>query len=247
MDPFENDNDPLDLSENSNPTPSPSENDPPTPESVEEPAAQSSLTTSTEPTTQSAPAKAMEEWKEPQMAPVTKESNGVTILVLGIILALAAGIVFLSVQNHSLRERIDLLNSQFEESQSQMKFSESQAKLSLDQAQWRNADLQGQLDRASQTFNVGLQAATAKSDGLKIISAVYGSGQNFRDVTDRVCETLGRPDYEVYAKPEWLKTDPSPGWNKELIIIYEYRGTRRIHLAGEGGRVTVAMLASAPK
>lgn len=77
---------------------------------------------------------------------------------------------------------------------------------------------------------------------LLIISAVYGSGTHFADVTYRVNDLLRQPGVEFFARPEWLKADPTPGWNKALVIVYEHQGHRRIFTAGEGGRVSVDTL-----
>jgi hypothetical protein len=75
--------------------------------------------------------------------------------------------------------------------------------------------------------------------GLLIISAVYGSGVHFADVTARVSELLYQPGVEFFARPEWLNADPTPGWNKALVIVFEYRGQRRIFTSGEGGKVSL--------
>jgi hypothetical protein len=77
---------------------------------------------------------------------------------------------------------------------------------------------------------------------LLIISATYGSGANFADVTDRVNDLLRQPRVEFFARPEWLNADPTPGWNKALVIVYEYKGHRHIFTTGEGGRVTAKLL-----
>jgi arabinogalactan endo-1,4-beta-galactosidase len=77
---------------------------------------------------------------------------------------------------------------------------------------------------------------------LNIISAVYGSGTHFADVTARVQMRLHTGNGEFFANPEWLKADPTPGWNKELIITYEYAGQRKMFNAGENSRITYKML-----
>ncbi|HEY1683802.1 MAG TPA: hypothetical protein VGG19_03485 [Tepidisphaeraceae bacterium] len=75
-----------------------------------------------------------------------------------------------------------------------------------------------------------------------LISAVYGSGVKFADVTARVDLLLHRPNSAFYAHPEWLGTDPTPGWNKVLVIVYELQGRRRLFTAGEGGKVSQELL-----
>ncbi|MGC3959524.1 MAG: hypothetical protein QM813_16735 [Verrucomicrobiota bacterium] len=82
---------------------------------------------------------------------------------------------------------------------------------------------------------------------LLVISAVYGSGTHFVDVTYRVNDLLRQPGVEFFARPEWLHADPTPGWNKALVIIFDHKGQRRIFTAGEGGRVSVDTLLDAKK
>jgi len=86
--------------------------------------------------------------------------------------------------------------------------------------------------------------AMAKSNAaaLLIISATYGSGTNYSDVTYRVNDLLRQPDVEFFARPEWLDADPTPGWNKALVIVYEVQGHRRTFTAGEGGKVSASIL-----
>jgi hypothetical protein len=86
------------------------------------------------------------------------------------------------------------------------------------------------------------RAASSAADKLLVVSAVYGSGISFADVTNRVDELLHQPDTEFFARPEWLNADPTPGWNKALVIVYEMNGRRRIFTAGEGGKVSSQQL-----
>ena len=79
---------------------------------------------------------------------------------------------------------------------------------------------------------------------LNVISATYGSGDHFADVSDRVKEILAAPGAEFAAKPDWLGADPTPGWNKALVIVYEFQGKRRLFNCGEGGAVSAAILAA---
>jgi hypothetical protein len=74
-----------------------------------------------------------------------------------------------------------------------------------------------------------------------VISAVYGSGTNFADVSIRVSD-LVHQESQFQAHPSWLKVDPSPGWNKALVVIYDVKGQRHIFTTGEGGRVSAAIL-----
>ncbi len=77
------------------------------------------------------------------------------------------------------------------------------------------------------------------TEHLLVISAVYGSGDKFADVTYRVNDLLRDPETVFWAKPQWLGADPTPGWNKALVIVYEHDGRRRIFSTGEGGEVSV--------
>ena len=77
---------------------------------------------------------------------------------------------------------------------------------------------------------------------LLIVSAVYGSGTHFADVTYRVNDLLRDPDVEFFAQPGWLNADPTPGWNKALVVVYEVDGQRRVFTTGEGGSVTLGKL-----
>jgi len=79
---------------------------------------------------------------------------------------------------------------------------------------------------------------------LRIISAVYGSGSNFADVSRQVGD-LVRQKSDFSAQPGSLKADPSPGWNKTLVIVYVVRGQRHIFTTGEGGKVSAAILLKA--
>jgi hypothetical protein len=53
---------------------------------------------------------------------------------------------------------------------------------------------------------------------------------------------LRHPDVEFFARPDWLGADPTPGWNKALVILYEFKRQRQIFATGEGGKVSVAVL-----
>jgi hypothetical protein len=86
------------------------------------------------------------------------------------------------------------------------------------------------------------QAVSLPSANLLIISAIYGSGSNFADVTYRVNDLIHQPGVEFFARPEWLHADPTPGWNKALVIVYEFKGRRQIFTTGEGGKVNADLL-----
>jgi len=83
--------------------------------------------------------------------------------------------------------------------------------------------------------------ASASAD-LLIIAAVYGSGASYADVTYRVNDMIHQPAVEFLARPEWLQADPTPGWNKALVIVYGFKGQRHIFTCGEGGLVSAEIL-----
>ena len=103
----------------------------------------------------------------------------------------------------------------------------------------QNHSLQAKVERLT---SAAVPPSPPAPAALKIISAIYGSGSSFADVTDRVNELLSKPDSEFNARPDWLHADPLPHWNKQLLIIYEWHGQRRMFSAGEGGRVSLAAL-----
>lgn len=77
---------------------------------------------------------------------------------------------------------------------------------------------------------------------VKLISAVYGSGTQFSDVTDRVQALLGEPGAVFQANPHWLGADLTPGWNKALVMVHELDGKRRTFTVGENGAVSAALM-----
>jgi len=77
---------------------------------------------------------------------------------------------------------------------------------------------------------------------FRVISATYGSGGKVAEVTDQVGQLLQDTNAEFWARPSILGADPTPGWNKQLIIIYELQGKRHLFTTGEGGHVSAAGL-----
>lgn len=80
-----------------------------------------------------------------------------------------------------------------------------------------------------------------EKSGLQITSATYGSGTNFADVTDETTKLLNQQT-KFFARPEWLRVDPTPGWNKALVIVFTFEGHRYIFSCGEGGEVRIPLL-----
>ncbi|MES2438783.1 MAG: hypothetical protein V4584_06945 [Verrucomicrobiota bacterium] len=77
--------------------------------------------------------------------------------------------------------------------------------------------------------------------GIQILSATYGSGVNFSDVTDETIKLLNQQS-RFYASPEWLRADPTPGWNKAFVIVFKHQEKRYLFSCGEGGKVDVPLL-----
>ena len=80
-------------------------------------------------------------------------------------------------------------------------------------------------------------AEHCSSSDLFIISATFGSGITFADVTARVSELIQQPNTSFLAQPKWLHADPTPGQSKSLIITYSYRGRRHLYCTVEGTEV----------
>ena len=71
---------------------------------------------------------------------------------------------------------------------------------------------------------------------------IQGEGGRADGFAGAAAVWLRQPDGEFFARPEWLKVDPTPGWNKALVIVYDCKGHRHIFTAGEGGKVNLAEL-----
>ena len=91
-----------------------------------------------------------------------------------------------------------------------------------------------------------LLAGCSQSNSVQIISAVYGSGKSFADVSDRVGVLVQKPS-GFNAQPGWLNADPTPGWNKTLVIVYKVKGHRSIYTAQEGDWVNAKLLLEAAR
>ena len=101
---------------------------------------------------------------------------------------------------------------------------------------------QSSRSQSSSAASTSSSAAKSSPADCLIVSAVYGSGVHYADVTERVNELLRQPGTEFYAHPQWLHADPTPYWNKALVIIYEVKGQRHIFTTGEGGGVSLEQL-----
>ncbi|MDF1860369.1 MAG: hypothetical protein P1U87_09140 [Verrucomicrobiales bacterium] len=77
---------------------------------------------------------------------------------------------------------------------------------------------------------------------IKLISAAYGSADQFVDVTKRVARLLQEPDAKFYVRPYWLGVDPAKQTKKALVITYRWKGKREIRSVMEHGEVTAGLL-----
>ena len=80
---------------------------------------------------------------------------------------------------------------------------------------------------------------------LKIISAVYGSGRTFTDVTARVNTLLNQSPNGFRARPGRMLVDPTPDATKILVIVYEYKGQQHTLTKGQRGKVSIQILEEA--
>ncbi|HWC61470.1 MAG TPA: hypothetical protein VHC44_17390 [Verrucomicrobiae bacterium] len=84
----------------------------------------------------------------------------------------------------------------------------------------------------------------AQSD-LKIISAVYGSGKTFVDVTQRVDDLLNQLPKGFRARPARMLVNPTPNTTMSLVIVYQYKGQQHTLTKGQRGRVSIQILQEA--
>ena len=157
----------------------------------------------------------------------TAAGRRTSFLVWSLVLTLLAMIVIcLLVRLAGLQTRLSALRAETQ-----------QARLHADDLQVKLFQLNKAQEKRDR-FNAALHQA----EGLWIVSAIYGSGTHFADVSARVNELLHETNAQFYAHPDSLGTDPTPGWNKTLVIIYELQGERHLFTTGEGGQVSSAAL-----
>ena len=69
---------------------------------------------------------------------------------------------------------------------------------------------------------------------VKILSASYGTGGKFADVTARVKHYVEDKKETFWANKDTLKSDPNPGWNKSITVKYIKDGIKRERRWGKG-------------
>ncbi len=94
----------------------------------------------------------------------------------------------------------------------------------------------------------GSEPARAKKQSpvmnLLVISAVFGAGTHFIDVTNRVNYLLYKSDDGFFVNPPVFGSDPIPYTRKELVVVYEFKGRRQICTIDETGQVSLDILRS---
>ena len=68
--------------------------------------------------------------------------------------------------------------------------------------------------------------APAAAPAVKIVSARWGGGNNWSDVTQKMIE-LVTAGGDIWANPTTLGADPTPGWRKHLEITYVKDGQQK--------------------
>ncbi|MGC4007139.1 MAG: hypothetical protein QM811_30030 [Pirellulales bacterium] len=82
--------------------------------------------------------------------------------------------------------------------------------------------------------NKPLPGANAAPERLTIVSARWGGGNNWTDVTARAQEGVKKNEW-VWATTDYLRADPTPGWRKTLEITFLKDGQNTTSKIGEGG------------
>ncbi len=79
----------------------------------------------------------------------------------------------------------------------------------------------------------------SQNQGVYIVRARYGYGNQTLDVTDRVQGMVRNGRMEFRVGNDTLGTDPAPGRRKSLEIVYRYRGQEQRVRTDEGGVVRI--------
>lgn len=93
----------------------------------------------------------------------------------------------------------------------------------------------------------GLGCSKNNNSQVQVISAAYGVGTNFADVSIRVGNLLDNMNTGFEVHPNYLQADPLNGYNKFLVVVYEAKGRRHIFTASEGDTVSAQTLIEAAK
>jgi hypothetical protein len=100
------------------------------------------------------------------------------------------------------------------------------------------------LDRRSEATAARLRedqallAAARAHEPPRIVSASFGTGQKWADVTERV-KQLAESSQVVRVNAHSLGVDPAPGWRKRLEIVYTEDGERRTYMIDGDSEIRV--------
>lgn len=100
------------------------------------------------------------------------------------------------------------------------------------------------LDRRSEAAAARLRedqaalAAARAHEPPRIVSASFGRGDKWADVTDRIRQ-LAASSQVVRANARTLGIDPDPGWRKRLEIVYLEDGERRTFMIDTDSEIRV--------
>ena len=76
-------------------------------------------------------------------------------------------------------------------------------------------------------FFAHFDATARANDEFRIISAKYGIPGNYRDVTHTVRDFVSGHSISMKVSNQNLETDPAPGKEKEMVVVYEQYGQKK--------------------
>jgi hypothetical protein len=75
--------------------------------------------------------------------------------------------------------------------------------------------------------------------GLNIVSAKWGAGRQWQDVTSRVQSYVRNNRISVKVTPQNMGGDPAQGVSKTLTVVYQYQGRQNNTSLPEGAMLTL--------
>lgn len=99
----------------------------------------------------------------------------------------------------------------------------------------------------NQPFENRTAAATAGAGSLTIHRATYAAGDQSADVTRRVRELVRDNQLSLTVDYQLLRSDPSPGWIKNLTVDYTLDGVRGTKVVPDNQVMEIARAASSGK
>jgi hypothetical protein len=79
---------------------------------------------------------------------------------------------------------------------------------------------------AAKELKARLASGAREARGIHILSARWGGGNNWADVTERLNELLST-NARIWANPHTLGADPTPGWRKHLEVTFMRDGKKQ--------------------